>query len=252
MRTVRRGTGTPLVLIHGHPVDHHLLMPLDEGIARHDRWERIYLDLPGYGASEPVPSIDSAQALADHLVDELRSMFGTTRFALLGNSFGGMLARHVAAVMPEHVIGLGLLCPVAVADHARRQLPPRTVLVKDPDLLASLADEDRSEYENMAVTQSPQNWERFRSAALPGLRNHDAEAVARISANYSLDMEPEERRGGFDGPTLIITGRQDQVVGFADQAQLLRHYPLLRSSTRPGTTRTWTSQRWLANSSTIG
>lgn len=44
---VRRGSGAPLILVHGMGVDHRLLLPLDAALEAAGGWERIYVDLPG-------------------------------------------------------------------------------------------------------------------------------------------------------------------------------------------------------------
>ena len=103
-------------------------------------------------------------------------------------------------------------------------MPARTVLQTNPTLLATLDPVDAADYEAMAVVQSPENWFRFRDAALPGLRAFDQEAVERISNNYALRAEPEDRFASFQGPTLILAGRQDHVVGFEDQTALAGSY----------------------------
>ena len=36
---------------------------------------------------------------------------------------------------------------------------------------------------------------------------------------------PEEMLGTYAGPVLIVTGKQDQIVGYEDQQALLPHYP---------------------------
>lgn len=212
-------------MIHGFCVDHRLLLGLDPLFAGHGQWRRIYLDLPGMGQSTAGPEIESADAVADAVVSFARKTFGNERFAVLGNSFGGMIARHMVAQFGDQIIGLALLCPVAVADRARRIVPPRTVLQKDPDLLASLDNpKDATDYEDMAVVQSPENWARFQKSVVPGLRAYDQAAIDRISGRYSLHVEPEDHSPKFMGPTVIITGRQDHVVGFQDQMALSDHY----------------------------
>ena len=51
---VRRGSGVPLVAVHGNGVDHRLLLALDDCFAQGGDWERIYLDLPGFGETAPL------------------------------------------------------------------------------------------------------------------------------------------------------------------------------------------------------
>jgi pimeloyl-ACP methyl ester carboxylesterase len=211
-------------MIHGFCVDHRLLLGLDPVFAARGTWRRVYIDLPGMGGSVAGPEIRSTADVADAVASFARKTFGNKEFAILGNSFGGMIARQLVADFGDQIIGLALLCPVAVAERGRRILPPRTVLHTDPDLLASLDPEDAKAYAEMAVIQSPENWARFRDAALPGLRSFDRSAIGRIAGRYSLVCEPEERSPKFRAPTTIITGRQDHVVGFEDQMALAEHY----------------------------
>ncbi|WP_246848721.1 MULTISPECIES: alpha/beta fold hydrolase [unclassified Pseudarthrobacter] len=224
MHSVEFGSGTPILMIHGFCVDHHLLLGLDSVFALQGRWRRVYVDLPGMGQSPAGPEVDSADAVAEAVVSFARTTFGDEKFAVLGNSFGGMIARHVVAEFGDQVLGLALLCPVAVAEHGARTVPAQTVLQKDQVLVASLDPRDAADYEEMAVVQSMENWLRFRESVLPGLRAFDQAAVQRISSSYALGREPEHRSPKFQRPTVIITGRQDHVVGFQDQIALSGHY----------------------------
>lgn len=224
MHFVEYGSGTPILIIHGFCVDHRLLLGLDPVLAAQGKWRRVYIDLPGMGMSVAGPEINSADAVASAVVAFARKSFGSEKFAVLGNSFGGLIARHVAAEFGNQVLGIALLCPVAVADRGSRTLPSQTVLRKDPDLLESLAPEDRADYEAMAVVQSSENWDLFRDSVLPGLRTFDQKAIERISERYSLSVEPEAGSPKFQGPTVFIMGRQDHVVGFQDQTALSGHY----------------------------
>lgn len=59
MHVVERGSGVPLVLLHGFSVDHRLLLPLDPLIEAAGGWRRLYFDLPGHGES-PAGDVSSA------------------------------------------------------------------------------------------------------------------------------------------------------------------------------------------------
>lgn len=224
MYVVEHGSGTPILIIHGFCVDHHLMFALDSTLAASGKWKRVYIDLPGMGQSVAGPEIDSADAVAEAVVAFAREKFGNERFAVIGNSFGGMIARHVVAEFGTQVLGVALLCPAVVGDRNARTLPPKTVLQGDQSLLESLDAEDRADYEEMAVVQSRENWNAFRDFVLPGLRAFDSTAIERISGSYALSVEPEERMPEFEGPALFIMGRQDHVVGFQDQLGLAEHY----------------------------
>lgn len=222
---VRRGDGLPLVAVHGNGVDHRLLLALDDCLAEPGCWERIYLDLPGFGGTPPLEGAGGLPEIAGWLVDAVTDLVGERDFALLANSLGGLLARHVLARFPGRVLGVALIAPVVDPDAARRTRPAFTVVERDDDLLASLPADDRDEFAGITARQTPASWEAFRDFALPGIRAADPGAVQRLSQRYFLPAVPEETSSGYAGPTLIVTGRQDHIVGYQDQAGLLAHYP---------------------------
>lgn len=214
----------PLVAIHGNGVDHRLLLALDECLAQSGRWERIYFDLPGFGQTPPLGGAGGLPELAEWLAGAVPELVGESDFALLGNSLGGLLARHVLARFPGRVLGLALIAPVVDLDAARRTRPAFGLVERDEDLLESLPASDREEFASIAVRQVPDSWEAFRDHALPGIRAADPAAIERLAQRYVLPDAPEGPPT-YEGPTLIVTGRQDHIVGFQDQLGLLAHYP---------------------------
>ena len=143
-------------------------------------------------------------------------------FALLANSLGGLLARHVRAELREQVVGMALIAPVVDSDPTCRRVPDFRVLERDEALLQSLGPEDRRDFTAMTPRQTRQAWNHFRTFALPGIRAADAAAMANLAARYFVRAHPEERAGVFDGPTLVLAGRQGHVVGYEDQFDLVR------------------------------
>lgn len=176
------------------------------------------------GKSVAGQEINSSEAVAEAVVSFARNTFGQEKFAILGNSFGGMIARYLVADFGHQILGLALLCPVAVADHEQRCVTAKSVVQSDNFLLASLDSRDAADYEETAVIQSAENWFRFRDSVLPGLRAFDQAVVDRISGRYAFSVEPEDRSPKFHGPSVMIMGRQDHVVGFRDQIALADHY----------------------------
>lgn len=223
MHSVTHGDGTPLLMIHGFCVDHRLLLSLEQVFSANGNWQRVYVDLPGMGQSPAGPDIDGAESVAARISAFIKETFGTRPFAVLGNSFGGLMARRVVSDFGGQVLGLALICPVVFPHHADRTVPARAVLHRDPAVTESLDPEDAKDYSDMAVIESQGNWELFRDHALPGLRAFDRRAIGRIAARYALDSQPESTE--YLGLTLIITGRQDHVVGYRDAFELLEYYP---------------------------
>jgi pimeloyl-ACP methyl ester carboxylesterase len=206
-------------------VDHRLLLDVDEAFAGSSGFERIYVDLPGAGRTPPLGGAGSFPELLDWFDLAVDDLVGRAPFAAVANSMGALLARDAVARRPGQCLGLALLAPVIDPVRSRRTLPAPRVVFEDPELMRSLAAADAKAYAEMAVVRSRESWERYRRSVLPGIRSADAEAGERLESGYepsSLRPADWER---FDRPVLIVTGRQDAVVGFEDQFAFARRLP---------------------------
>lgn len=223
MHLVERGDGTPLVLLHGFGVDHRILLPLDDAIAEAGPWRRIYMDLPGHGLT-PAGHVASAEDMAKEVERQIDEVTGGVRFAVLGNSFGGMIARRVAHDLEERVLGLATLAGVFVAESSERDLPDRALLLENEDVIEGMGDAG-DDFADMAVIQTSEHAQAFLDHVLPGLEVSDRRAMARIARRYGFSREPEDvATGPFTKPALFLTGRQDHVVGFRDAWARHEHY----------------------------
>jgi pimeloyl-ACP methyl ester carboxylesterase len=223
---VEKGEGIPVLALHGWTPDHRLMTGCLEPIfATRDGYRRLYPDLPGMGRSAAPPSIASSDDVLDAVQDFVDDTIGDAPFLLLGESYGGYLARGLVRTRGEQVLGLALICPIGTAvEHADRTVPERRVLRPDPELLDSLDDRLAKEFADNSVAQTPETVRRFRDEILTGLDLRDTEAIARIRQRWQLRTEPESGTP-YQRPTLILTGRQDESVGYLDQFALLPHYP---------------------------
>jgi pimeloyl-ACP methyl ester carboxylesterase len=222
---VSHGKGLPVLALHGWTPDHRLmtgcLEPVFEDLPG---YRRLYPDLPGMGQS-PAGRIDSSDAILDAVLEFVDEQIGDRPFLLIGESYGGYLARGLVVHRPEQVLGLGLICPVGTElEHGRRQVAEHVVLRADPELVASLDAEEAADYTDNAVVRSAETLRRFRADVAPGLALADTEAMQRIRKNWALSIPPESGPA-YPRPTLILTGRQDSATGYAEQYALLPHYP---------------------------
>lgn len=216
------GEGTPLIVIHGFGVDHRILLPLEDMVQGRG-WKRIYLDLPWAEGADDTGE-RTPRELADAVLAEVREIVGEGDFAVVGNSFGAIIARHVAHALRAQCLGLATLAGVFQADHTLRQLPEHRVTLHDADVLER-AGEDREEFAGVAVGHTFDTLERFQKFVLPGLRGANQQVLERIGARYTQAPAPEaDASGPFDAPSLHVFGRQDQVVGFEDGLALRDHY----------------------------
>ncbi|MFD9828424.1 alpha/beta fold hydrolase [Tsukamurella tyrosinosolvens] len=219
--TVDRGDGTPLIVLHGLTIDHRMMLPLDPVIEAAGSWRRHYVDLPGHGRStrvEPMTTDTTVSVVADYVTD----VVGERRFALLAASFGGAVALELTDRFQDQLLGCALLAP-AVLPRRLRTLPPPAATGLNEAFLQTLPCEDRAAFTAVTAQQDPQRWTLFKRYIQPGLLAHDRGAVAELAAWQATARAREPQR--HLGRHLIVTGRQDTVVGWRDQVALLDVFP---------------------------
>ena len=114
-----RGTGLPLVLIHGFPLDHTIwdgILPYLEGHLR-----MIRPDLRGFGKSEATEGVYTMRLLASDIA-ALLDLLTIPHAVLVGHSMGGYVALAFAQAYPERILGLGLVASQAAGDTPERRM----------------------------------------------------------------------------------------------------------------------------------
>ena len=217
------GEGRPLVVIHGFGVDHRIMLPLEDALAR-SGWQRIYIDLP-WAAVNADGDVTSANHVAQGALNDIHEHLGGRPFAVIGNSFGGMIARHIAHELRDQVLGLATLAGVFEPDHQERNLPRRLVVREDPAVLA-LAGQARNDYEEMTVVQSEATLAAFTRYALPGLRqskpSHSRTGGSGVRTPCrTRDRAPRALRGTFVTP-LRAAGPCHRIRGWMETPRPLR------------------------------
>lgn len=211
------------MLVHGFGVDHRILLPV-EGMVRDASWRRVYLDL-AWAAGATASSAASSLDVALEVLREVDEHLDGEPFAVIGSSFGGMIARWLAHERREQVLGLATIAGLVQAVHAERTLPPRTVLHTEEEVLQR-AGTARAEFAESTVVQDAQALSSFERHVLPGLRAADPAILDRIAAAYALPTVPELAcPEPFSAPSLHVLGRQDDVVGYEDAFAFRDHYP---------------------------
>ena len=197
----RRGKGTPLVLLHGFPLDHHLwdeVVPLLE-----DTFDVILPDLRGFGNStmlEVPHSIDDYASDIASLLDHLNIQ----RAAIVGHSMGGYVALAFVRLYPERVSGLGLVSSQVLADPPERK----------EGRYKSAADVSENGIGSVVETMTP------KFSADEGLQSYARASMERQQpAAYIGALKAMAERAdstsllsSFDFPVVVVHGDADALI----------------------------------------
>lgn len=188
-----KGSGRPIVMIHGFTPDHRLMSGCMEPVfEKREGWRRIYLDLPGMGRSRNYADIESTDGMLDAVLELIDKLIPESNFAVAGESYGGYLTRGIIARRSQRVEGAALICPMVVPDK-ERALPPHTVFYEDPMLIAELQPEEYADFRSMGVVLDRRAWERYAEEIVPGCRLADAAFWTRFGSGMGF-LFPSIRR----------------------------------------------------------
>jgi pimeloyl-ACP methyl ester carboxylesterase len=211
---VEHGYGRPVLVLHGAGVDHREAEACFEPALRaYGGLRRLFPDLPGMGRTPAPSTVRSADDVLDLLIGFAEEVGGGEPVLLIGHSAGGYFAHGLAARRPDLVAGMALVCPLlADLGNVPDQLP---VTVAD-----NLGDE---EFRSYFVVQTPEMLQRYERFVAPALPLVDQAAAERIGDRWELTLGEDS---AYDGPTLIVAGRQDSTVGYAAAVDQFRSHPL--------------------------
>jgi pimeloyl-ACP methyl ester carboxylesterase len=212
---VERGNGSPVLALHGAGVDHREVMAcLDPVFEAVGGYRRIYPDLPGMGRTPAPETIGSADDVLEVLLAFIDGVLGDQPLLVAGHSAGGYYAQAIAGQRPEQVTGLALLCPLLAGIH---DVPGHEVVYRSGSL-------GNAEFRDYFTVQTAQTLDRYTRYVEPAARLADQAALALIGGRWELTTRPQEGAPNRC-PTLLVTGRQDSVVGYARAWDLLELYP---------------------------
>lgn len=211
---VQHGSGRTVLVLHGAGVDHReaeaCFEPAFGGGAG---LRRIYPDLPGTGRTSAPETLRSADDVLDTLLDFADEVTGGTAYLLVGHSAGAYYAQAMAARRPARVAGLALVCPLL---PGLRDIPEHRVVV------AGSGEIGDDVFRSYFVIHTPEMLERYVRHVAPSAALVDQAALERIGERWQLTPDPAP---AYAGPTAVVAGRLDSVVGYAAACDLVDHYP---------------------------
>ena len=229
LSTTILGAGRPVVLLPGFALDSSVMRlacepafadPATAGSG--ERWQRIYLDLPGTGGSpagEP-----TSEAVLGAVQDTIGDLIGDTPYLIVGHSYGGYLAAGLARRNPAQAAGLFLVCIGSKISPDDRDLSGVLPSTPEPGWLEGVPEALREHVAHAVGQQTPAAADRV-AAALEGRGSLDEEYLDALRpAGYRLRDEAAADQT-FPGPVTLLTGRRDRIAGYRDALASLSSYP---------------------------
>ena len=219
------GEGRPILLIHGRPGYHmgpaHQFEPI---FANRSGWRRIYPDLPGMGLTPGADWITSQQDVLDLLCEFIDAVIPGQRFAVVGVSYGGYMALGLVHARHDDLDGVMLWTPAIDLERDRSVMPAHQVFAADPTVVASVGPDEQAWLEVSSV-HTAETLAAFRAAIKPGFAMADMPFLERVAEHDSFDFDPADIDEPLPAPTLLLAGRQDSVVGYAEMLALVEAFP---------------------------
>ena len=219
----RQGTGAPLVLIHGYPLDHSIwekLVPLLE-----TKFDVIVPDLRGFGQSDVMEADDSIIAYASDIAGLLTHLKVKKAF-LAGHSMGGYVALAFAREYEQRVLGLAMVSSQTAGDPPDRK-EARYATAKQ------VVEEGVS---SVVESMSP------KLSADPQLQKYARELIAKqsplgiFSALYAMADRPDSSDifAAFPFPVVVVHGDADQMIPVERGREMKAARPSARYAELPG------------------
>jgi pimeloyl-ACP methyl ester carboxylesterase len=200
LEIVRRGTGRPMLVLHGFDTIDPAAAFLDL-LGRHG--EIIAPSSPGFGQSPRPEDFDTVYDLVHLYLAALDALPGD-KVTLLGFSFGGWLAAEVAAACGHRLAKLVLVDPLGIKISDRETPDILDVFNKSPDEVRrkSWHDPDRFAPDYNAMSDE---------ALVVHARNREALCLYAWRP-YMYNPQLPRWLGRIKVPSLLVWGASDQVV----------------------------------------
>ncbi|ALG86084.1 alpha/beta fold hydrolase [Gordonia phthalatica] len=219
-----QGKGAPVLLIHGSGpgvsawANWRLTIP-----TLADRHRVIAPDILGFGyTTRPDGAEYNAETWLDHLVGLIDAL-GLEKVSVVGNSFGGALAMRLATRHPDRVERLvlmgsvGVLFPITPGLDAVWGYQPSVPAMRR--LLDVFAYDERYATDELAEL-------RYAASIRPGVQESYASMFPAPRQRKVAEMAVDESAISAIGcPTLIVHGRDDQVIPLSNSLRLLDLIP---------------------------
>lgn len=214
----QKGTGYPILCLHGHPGSADCLQVFTQGLSQHYR--TLAPDLRGYGRSRAQADF----AMTDH-VNDLARVLEQYRFdqgIVLGWSLGGILALELALQFPEKVKGLILVATAARPRGNYPRTPWQADLYTGIAALINSAAPGwtwniqtfgvRSQFRYLIRQHNPATYRYLATAAVPAFLKTSRQANRALTQALTQGYDRLNDLHRINCPCLVLAGACDRNI----------------------------------------
>lgn len=204
------GSGKPIFIFGGFANDMRTMKScMEPQFEKIEGWKRIYAEHIGVGDTIIGDNIKTPEDVLMVMNDFVNEIAGGEKFALSGYSFGGYISRYILNRNHNNILGMMLLNPLI-----------------NTDMRVCDVDREVKEINIRDVEVANRIKERMVNEIRASMIKTNFEFLNMMQEKVGeLDIELETFEGSFHNPVLIITGRQDNTVGYRDAFKKLDKYP---------------------------
>jgi 3-oxoadipate enol-lactonase len=221
MNFVERGKGTPLLLVHGYPLDHTMWSGQLNGLA--DACRLIAPDLRGFGGSSVTPGVATMAQMADDLAGLLDALKIKEPIVFCGLSMGGYVAWQFALRHRQRLAKLILCDTKAVADSAEaaagRRKTADQVLAKGASVAAEAL------LPKLFAPETPKSQPQIVEATKQVILRTKPEGIAAALLGMAERPDVSGRLAEIDLPALVICGQHDAISPPAEMREIAAKLP---------------------------
>jgi pimeloyl-ACP methyl ester carboxylesterase len=216
--------GPVLVMVHGYSASAADWDPWIKLLG--DRYRIVTLDLPGQGLTRAPADYKAWPDGYVEVVDGVANQLGLKHFVLIGNSMGGMVSWNYALAHPEKLDGLVLVDAAGWGEKPKGALifkllqnPTTAGLIKDLDNRAMVKQGLQAAFQDPTLVDDAIVDRYAELSRAPGHRD------ILIHLQQGRVVATTEKLATIKVPTLVMHGKQDQLIAFADGERFAQAIP---------------------------
>lgn len=213
------GEGSPLVLVHGFPLDHHMYDAVFEPLA--EQHQVIAIDLRGFGKSEGYREMVPMEMFADDIAAILDALDISEQINFAGLSMGGYIGWQMWQRHRDRLSRMILLDTRAIADDEVQARARR--MAAEAVLSAGMEDVPVNMLPKLLAKSTMEEKPEVVSAMTEMILRQDPRGVAAAQRGMAQRPNVESWLSEITIPTLVISGEHDvistpeEMKGFAAQ-----------------------------------